>query len=253
VCPSGAATGGRGRIPGFVQALCIGCAHCASVCPANAFGLAGEPGEPGEATSSEAFLELCRGRRSTRFFGSGAIPDADIAMLLKPVGYSPTGTNACGIRVIAVSGSDVRAFLFEPLRRRMNLLWKAGLLRALGAFTGRSGQIRKILGGEDLVFRDAPLVLFFFVPRRNATARSDCVIAASLVMLNAQAMGLGTLWNGIAERAYPLVGSWRFPGARGHVLGAVLCTGRPTKAFRPVPPRDWKFLQGVRKTAGGDA
>jgi nitroreductase len=147
----------------------------------------------------------------------------------------------------------VRAFLFEPLRRRMGLLWKAGLLRALGALTGRSGQIRRILGGEDLVFRDAPLVLFFFVPRRNATARSDGVIAASLVMLNAHAMGLGTLWNGIAERAYPLVRSWRFPGARGHILCAVLCVGRPVKAFRPLPPREWEFLQGGRKTAGGDA
>jgi ferredoxin len=238
ICPTGAIRGGKGRLPAFRPARCISCAHCAGICPASAYGAGDADGE-GPVCSPEEFIRLCGGRRSIRRFERRVITDEEISKLLGPVGYSPTGTNACGTRVIAVAGDEVRSFLFDPLRAWISILWKIGLLRLAGALTGAGEMLRRVVGGEDLVFRDAPLVLFFFVPRRNPTARSDGVIAATLVMMNAETMGLGTFWNGVAERIYPLLRRWRLRGGRGCLLAAVLCAGHPAVRLRTLPPREW--------------
>ena len=94
-----------------------------------------------------------------------------------------------------------------------------------------------------MIFRGAPVVLFFFVPRKNPTGLADGVIAATAVMYQAVSMGMGTLWNGVAERIYPYAGSWHTPGARGTRLTAVLCVGYP--ALEPkwkAPPRIYNVI-----------
>jgi hypothetical protein len=133
----------------------------------------------------------------------------------------------------------VESELVEPLRRMLRFWWNAGPLRLAGLAGGAGSYLAGILDGEDLVFRGAPAVLFFFAPAANPTRRSDAVIAATLVMLNAQASGMGTLWNGIAGILYRLVRRWRFPGLSGYRLGAVLCLGYPELKYRPLPDRDW--------------
>lgn len=225
-----------GRRPSFESRSCIGCGHCASFCPVDAFGLGTVAAVP--RVDPGALLELLRQRRSVRRFLPGGLDGREIDSLLETVGFSPTGTNACGLRVAVLRGEEV-SDLFESLRRIVAFWWRLGPLRLLGALSGMHGHLGRIAAGEDLVFRGAPAVLFFLHPRRSPTGRTDAVIVATLVMVRAEAMGLGTLWNGVAEMIYRILPSWRARGAAGCRIGAVLCLGRPLSRGRPLPPRDW--------------
>jgi len=86
-------------------------------------------------------------------------------------------------------------------------------------------------------------VLFFHVPRKNPTGYADGVIAATAVMYHAVSMGMGTLWNGVAEKVYPYTGSWHTQATKGTRITAVLCVGYP--ALEPkwkVPSRTYNVL-----------
>lgn len=236
-CPSGAVTL-RDGLPRFDPRSCIGCGHCGAWCPENCHRLETAPADP--PCSPESFRALTASRRSVRSFRPDPISGARLEELLSVVPYCPTGVNAQGITVVVRSGESVRTELFEPLAAGLRRLRCTGLPRLAALLSGRGRAIEQVAGGEDLVFRAAPLVLFFFVPRRNPTAMSDGVIAATTVMHQASAMGLGTLWNGVARALYPVMRGWHAGAPRRCLLAAVLCVGEPVR--RPawlVPGREW--------------
>lgn len=241
VCPVGAVSMVPGGRPSFDPRRCIACGHCAAYCPAGAFRTS-EPAGAGPC-GFDSLLSLMRNRRSTRFFDGSGIPDADLARLLEPLGWSPTGVNACGLAVRAFRDAEAGA-LGAGIVRTARMLGKIGLLGILGTLTGTGGFLEREAAGEDLVFRNAPLVLFFFSSRRNPTHMSDGIIAAAMVMNAAEAMGLGTFWNGVARALYAVMRGWRRSSRarRGMRLCAVLCVGRPAWKPGPIPPRDWELL-----------
>ena len=239
VCPSHAIEISSGY-PVFNRSLCIGCGHCGVFCPANAFAL---ESLTGNAAKPQQFRSLLEARRSIRFYSDKVPSEDEIGTLISVVSQSPTGVNKQGIIVRVVKGADAVGSLVKPVRKMLKILSLTGLLHIIGKITGMSDYIARLRAGEDMIFRGAPVVLFFFVPRKNPTGRSDGVIAATAVMYNAVSMGMGTLWNGVAERIYPGVGSWHTPQTRGTKLTAVLCVGYP--ALEPkwkAPPRVYSVL-----------
>jgi nitroreductase/NAD-dependent dihydropyrimidine dehydrogenase PreA subunit len=247
VCPTGAVTLHDG-IPKFEGRICIGCGHCGAWCPENCHGL--EPVPVGPFCSPENFRQLAASRRSIRHFSTEELSDVQLEELLSVVRYCPTGVNAQGITVVAWRGEAVRRELFAPIAALLRRLRFTGLPWLAGLLSGRGRVITRIAGGEDLVFCRAPLVLFFFVPRGNPTGQSDGVIAAATVMHQAGAMGLGTLWNGVARALYPLMRGWHTAAPRGGRLTAVLCAGTPfSSPGWLVPGRDWTLVT-TGSTAG---
>jgi len=244
VCPSGAASGGAGVPPAFDLRRCISCGHCSAFCPVDAFHSGSLPGSSA-ACGIDPLLELYSGRRSVRVFAPVEVTEAERAKMLSVIGYCPTGVNRCGIVVRAFGGAEAGS-LHESVRRALRPFWKIGPLRLIGAVSGYGAVLRRFMKGEDLIFRQAPLVLFFFTPRRNPTSAEDGVIAASMVMTAACSMGFGSFWNGVARILYHITPSWRrLAGApRGSRLCAVLCLGRPAFESRPLPPREWTLLDG---------
>ncbi len=165
--------------------------------------------------------------------------------LVSVVGFSPTGRNAQGLLVRSFRGPDAVAGLLGPVRRLAVSVSRTGLPGILGRFAGAGDYIERLAAGEDLVFRNAPVVLFFFAPRRNVTARSDGIIAATTVMHHGISMGMGTLWNGVAEKLYPLMFSWHVRETRGMLLTAVLCIGyTDLSPMNEAPERDFTHLRG---------
>lgn len=250
VCPVSAISPDSDGRPVFDPGRCIACGHCAAYCPACAFGAPAI--RVAEPCDLDSLLSLLEKRRSTRFFDGSGINDAELARLLEPVGLSPTGVNSCGLAVRAFRDAEALS-LGAGIVRTARLLGKCGLLGILGALTGTGAFLEREAAGEDLVFRKAPLVLFFYSSRRSPTALSDGIIAATLVMTAAEAMELGTFWNGVARLLYPLMPGWRKssgagPGMR---LCAVLCVGRPAWGSRPIPPRDWELLDPPTPGAAG--
>ena len=241
VCPEGAVSM-HGGIPRFDGRICIGCGHCGAWCPENCHGL--EPAPPDLRCSPGSFMELAASRRSVRLFLQEELPDSLVAELLSVVQFCPTGVNAQGITVVEWKGEAVRRKLFEPLAALLRHLRFTGLTWLAGILTGQWTFMTRVMGGEDLVFRDAPLVLFFFVPWKNPTGAPDGDIAAATVMLHACAMGLGTFWNGVARAVYPVMRGWHAGAPKGGRLRAVLCVGRPLrKPSWLVPGRDWTAVE----------
>lgn len=235
VCPSMAVvTNPEGFVTGF-RGSCIGCGHCGAYCPAGAFGL--PPAVPSRV-DPDSLISLFRARRSTRVFLPDDLEPDRLSLLLAPVGLAPTGTNAQGILVAAIRGVDrIRALAADPLRRILKFLFPLAVL------SGYRRQARDFLEGEDPVTRGAPCMLLFFVPRKNPTGAADGVIAATMVSLQAEAMGLGSLWNGLVHMLFPLLPGLRRHRPRGFTLRAVLCVGE--KALEPmhlVPDRDWNAI-----------
>lgn len=234
VCPSGAVSIEGDRVC-FSSGPCIGCGHCGVYCPGNAFGL--KPAADGsDAASPEALATLSRFRRSVRLYSSKIPAEEEIDRLLSILHNSPTGRNSQGVTVRVFRGEKAVSGLLAPVSRLLRILRWTGLPFVLGRLTGTLDFQRRLMRGEDLIFRGAPVVLFFFVPRRSITGRTDGVIAATTVMYHAVSLGMGTLWNGVAEKLYPMMGSWHSPSTGGMRLAAVLCAGFPLRDPLWEPP-----------------
>ena len=230
VCPESAIeTDSSGRITSFTSA-CIGCAHCGCYCPLNCFDL---PPDQQDILPSEVQIQsLYETRRSTRAFSDRSIDEKVLQSLLEPVGFSPTGQNAQGIIVDVLLGREsIDRLILNPIIKLVRIL---DCFRLLTLLSGSAGKIiKKLRNGEDVVCWNAPCVLLFRAPAANVTGKTDAVIAATMVSIKAEALGLGSLWNGVVQMTSPILRV-----SRSH---AVLCIGYPAlKRYQQIPERDWK-------------
>ncbi|MCD4701928.1 MAG: 4Fe-4S binding protein, partial [Candidatus Aegiribacteria sp.] len=155
VCPSHAIHMSNGY-PVFNTLLCIGCGHCGVFCPENAFGMEPLPANP---VTSQQYRELLEARRSIRFYSDKIPSEDEINTLLSVMSQSPTGVNLQGIIVRVISGPDAAGRLVKPVRKMLKILSYTGLLHIVGKITGMSEYLRRFKGGEDVIFRGAPVVL----------------------------------------------------------------------------------------------
>ncbi len=240
VCPSDAIEI-RNGFPLFEIEKCIACGHCGAYCPENCFGFDRVP-DPKDICSSERYLSMLEARRSVRHFSAIIPSEEEINAVLSVLSQSPTGVNSQGITVRVVRGSEAVQDLLRPVTKLLRILDFTGISFLIGKLTGRSAYLRKLRHGEDIIFRKAPVVLFFHVPKRNITGRTDGIIAATTVMHNAVTLGYGTLWNGIAEKLYHLIPSWHSSFTKRTRLTAVLCIGYPEMIPEwKAPPRDYRI------------
>lgn len=238
VCPSSAVEILNGY-PFFRIDKCIACGHCGVYCPENCFGFDHIP-DPEDICSSEKYLKLLEARRSIRHFSAITPSEEEINNVLSVLSQSPTGVNKQGITIRVVRGDEAVEGLLRPVKKLLRILDCTGISFLIGKLTGMSAYLRKLREGRDVIFRGAPVVLFFHVPRSNITGRTDGIIAAVTVMHHAVTLGYGTLWNGIAEKLYQLIPSWHSSETKGTRLTAVICMGYPeiTPVFK-APSRDY--------------
>ncbi len=228
-CPESAIeTDSSDGITAFTSA-CIGCAHCGCYCPLNCFDL---PLAKSDMLPQEDQIQnLYEARRSTRKFLDRRIDEEVLRSLLEPVGFSPTGQNAQGVTVDVLIGRDnIDSLILNPIVRLVRVL---DCFRLLTLFAGPAGKIiKKLRSGEDVICWNAPCVLLFRAPARNVTGKTDSVIAATMVSIKAEALGLGSLWNGIVQIISPIL--------RVRRSQAVLCVGYPAlKRYQQIPERTW--------------
>ncbi len=176
----------------------MNCQHCLAVCPEGAVTVNGVgadaciPLARMPIPPPDEVANLLMSRRSIRQFLKADMPREDIAALLEPLKYVPTGCNVRHLTFRVVGGAAkvaaLRQSLMALLAARLDVLPES---------------LRKIVQGwqkhpeADVFFRGAPHVLIVYGdPKAAVTPQADCDAACAYFDLLAQANGVGTTWFG---------------------------------------------------------
>ena len=170
--------------------FCVRCGHCVAICPKNAVTITGydEPPEemnPESGIDPDALLGLVKSRRSMRQFTDKDVPHEAVVKILEAGRYTPTGGNRQDVSYIVLreKKDECEKIALETLHRMRPELEKA------------APYIKNLKIGEKFMFKGAPVVIVI-----KADDPLNGALAASMMELMAQALGLGVLYSGFFTR-----------------------------------------------------
>jgi nitroreductase len=212
---------------------CIGCGHCAAVCPAEAVSFVGGDGwaeayatfaptgtmvQPG-AFSPATLVDVLRSRRSCRKYQPREVPGPMLEDLIRAAVTAPSGTNSQAWTFTALtSRAAVMAFGegVADFFRRLNKLAANRWIRRAYALLGRAeleayyrdhyASVQTALklwdrDRTDHLFHGATAVVVIGSRPEASCPAEDALLAAQNMLLAAHAMGLGTCLIGYAVEA----------------------------------------------------
>jgi len=153
--------------------------------------------------------------------------------LLEVAAHAPSGRNARQLRFTVVDDRQKLVQLRDELM--------AGLSRMVREESFPQGMeffanYIKLWDEEqiDFLFRGAPHFLIVSAPQSSPAPLQDCLIALSYFDLFAQSLGVGTLWDGLANWTIgdllpEFRGRLAIPG--DHVIGYAMAFGRPAVQY----------------------
>ncbi|MDQ7826125.1 MAG: nitroreductase family protein [Candidatus Eremiobacteraeota bacterium] len=241
-CPVTLITAGPEGFPAAVEnaaELCIGCGHCAAICPHGALVLKGtDPGtllpvqEEG-AIGGDALIHLMKSRRSVRQYKETPVPAEVLQKLLDAAGYAPTARNQQTLGWIVMERREV---VHDLAKRIIEGLRQADFMPAM---------VKAFDEGRDVVFRGAPHLVITHAPSESVLPQVDCVIALTYFELAAWASGVGTCWAGFLMKAAEMNPAIerQLGIPEGRRLYGALMAGYPKIRYRRVPERKARELR----------
>ncbi len=239
------------------ESMCIRCQHCLAVCKPGAlsvFGIDPSSHRPlkGNLPSFRQMETLAMGRRSVRYYKDSVVEPDALDRLLCAAANAPTGVNnrQVGFSVVrdAETMRSMRADVYAALRKvvEQDALppgkeWFAGISKVW--------EEKKI----DVLFRGAPHLLVVSTPESGPTPQADGFIALSYFELLAQSMGLGTLWDGLANWMFTLIAPHlqaRLGLPQGNVIVYCMVFGYPAVHYHRVVDHEDARLHEIRWTSG---
>jgi len=160
---------------------CIHCGHCFAVCPTEAVSMDGYDCDscrdylsPTELDGDKLLLAM-KSRRSVRRFTEEKVSETDLQRIIEAGRCCPTGSNAQNVHFIILDKvkDEAERMAIDAL---LHLDWFSAMYKSVP---------------DDFLFKGAPLVIL------TADSRLDnAALAASYMELEANALGLGVLYNG---------------------------------------------------------
>ncbi|NHJ48331.1 MAG: 4Fe-4S dicluster domain-containing protein [Asgard group archaeon] len=242
---------------------CIKCGHCIAVCPSEAilfehqdeaFNIDGANKIP-KIVSYEDLMKILRMRRSIRVYKNEPVPEEKLVKIIEAMRYAPTASNRQNWRITTVTNRKEIEYLSKESVKDLKLAKKVLPLRYLALPFLPSGlrkrardprtkiilnrELDLLAKGKDIVFFDAPCILILY-SRSYTTymAPNDAGVVMTHGMLAAQALGLGTCWIGIAQRAFQkkkLRKHLKIP--KGYNVYGVMTIGIPDITYQRAPPK----------------
>lgn len=240
---------GREGVPFLAPELekyCINCQHCLAVCPAGALSCCGVTPEmcapPGKLPEPEAMLDLLRMRRSCRRYKDENLPAAVLESLKSSLAWTPTGCNDHRLFFRIIEDKEEMAFYREETSKMLKTLIRTGIMSFI--YPKFKRYLAEIMGGKDVVFRNAPHMIVAATPGNAPCKEADPWIALSYFDLYAQSLGAGTCWCGFGVHAF----KWnrklkrRLQLPEGYRVGAVMLFGPPAVSYaRATKPANFNF------------
>ncbi len=260
VCPNEVFAFEENEIVVKHKGRCIHCGHCVAVCEQRAFahGDIRRSFVPldSDTITPDALQRLFERRRTCRAFQEKTVAESDFTALLQAASRAPSATNAQNVRFLRLDRSsdieqltrDTATYYLRLVRRLSNPLLRHLYRITVGRRTVDTylyhlpvikERFEAIQRGDRSLFYGAPMVLVAIASGLPHIASANVNLAVMLMMLKAETLGLGTLFNG-----YALTALRRDTGLRrkmgicaGYWPSAVLAVGYPACEYQKVPPR----------------
>jgi len=269
ICPMRIFSTLEGEIPTIArEELCCLCGQCLAACPSGAITHSHLARSRLERITERhpvdalALGRLLRQRRSVRAYRKWEVPRELLEEVVRAGGFGPTGSHGGEgwvRRVAVVSGRrqmrEVADLTFEYVQRlsarleglavRTIARWSEGARAGLLILPDMKMRLAEYASGRDAFTYDAPAALFVHSPRVTPTPQTDCDCVMYPMMLAADALGLGTCWNGFLSRAASGFRVPRFTALRElleipdhHDVYAAATLGIPAFKLHSVPERE---------------
>ena len=234
------------------EAHCNLCGHCVAICPAGAITIQEMdqrefPDLPQDLKlPPETLATFLRSRRSCRVFAEKEVPRQVLEKLIDTARYAPTGTNSQNYQFIVIRDKK----LIQTLAAR-TAVFSGNLHKLLSApgvdlppwlqthMRGIRLNWEYYQAGKDRIFRNAPALIIIHALAENASSAQNCHLAMAHIMLQAQAMGLGTCIVGYfltaAERDPSIIKELQIP--KENKIFTCCTVGYPVLKFKRLVQR----------------
>lgn len=180
---------------------CMSCGHCVAICPMGALDNKYAPLEkqepiPMPVLDSKTAYNFLRMRRSVRLFKPEPPSEEEIVKLLDVCRYAPTAGNSQGMYYIVIRDKETIKKIADVTAEWMQQEIDAGssdkryFTTVLRAYNDR---------GQDIIARNAPMLIFATAKRLNRTGVSNAEQAWAYAELFAPTIGLGTTIAGFIQ------------------------------------------------------
>lgn len=206
---------------------CSRCYHCFTVCPSNAIRFSDERTIPAfnealmKKVTSENLLNFLAFRRSIRSFRKKAVDDALLEEIINSARFIPSGGNAHSYEVTVLKGDSVvttclknelcnvykkrSVILNNVLLRNIVKPFVNSLARCFLMDNGYRVKIKKLVErldkGEDMFFRNAPVIVILHSKSVIPTPKEDCILLGYNITMFAQTKELGSCFVTLAQNA----------------------------------------------------
>jgi nitroreductase/NAD-dependent dihydropyrimidine dehydrogenase PreA subunit len=228
------------------QAYCNLCGHCIAVCPEDAILYEGigeayayeGVDKPENIASFDTVYKILRANRSIRRYKKEKVPTEILKKVFEAMEHAPTGSNMRSEKFLILSDEEQIRTLSDAVQEE---LFKNPLM---------SDRYKEIFAIMKKIFRspiyfDAPHVIFVYSSTDLESEANNIGIIITYGRLAAQALGLGTCWNGLTQIAMmsnPKIK--KLAGMRGRKVG-VFTIGYPDVTYYRSPPRSAKRIKGL--------
>ncbi len=246
VCPGNFIIFSDGEYPApiaDIDELCIRCGHCVTACPSSSLLHVELPLEQCPSIKQELLLsveqteQFLRGRRSIRNYLDKPVPREQLQKLIETARCAPSGHNTQTAEWLVLSDR-------EELKRLVDIVgdWMRWMLANMSEFAlsmHMDKALERLDAGEDVVLRDAPVLIVAHAAKDDMMAPETCTIALSYLELAATGMGLGCCWAGYFNAATstfpPMRKALNLPD--GHKNYGAMMLGYPQYDYHRLPAR----------------
>jgi nitroreductase/NAD-dependent dihydropyrimidine dehydrogenase PreA subunit len=208
ICPAGLIEMQEGECPvpiAEAEDVCIRCGHCVAVCPTASLSHRDISVEKCLPIQKELHLSITqceqflRARRSIRTYKEQSVPKNELLKLINLARYAPSGHNSQSVKWLVLGNRDELKHLAGITVDWMR--WMVGNMPEFALSLHMDMAIRRWEEGNDVILRDAPIVIIAHAEKDDFMAPTASTIALSYLELAATSMGLGCCWAGYFNAA----------------------------------------------------
>lgn len=233
--------------PGLIakgESICIWCGHCVAVCPYTALDHEKVPLKDCPTMRKDLGInkeqagQFLRSRRSIRLYKDKPVEREKIRRLIEIARYAPTGGNSQLVEWVVIQDKEtIKRIAFLTVDGIRRMLQDDPEIAEVAPYL--PGIVRAWDSGIDSVLRNAPALIVASASGKAVNGMVDLTIALSYLELFAPAIGLGTCWAGLLQRALLSSTSLKeiigIPA--GHHYHYPMLAGYPAAKYHRLPAR----------------